>query len=150
MSFFEDVFSDVAEGESVEALSAAEAFAAIALALSAADGTVDDVEIENIVTYLRRMHLFRDFDTPQFVALFDKLVRLLVSGGPEQLIEAARDSIPDDLRPTAFALSVDVALADGVIEERERALMATLRTSLGISDELALKITEVMVIKNRG
>jgi len=150
MSFFEDVFSEAAEGDDVEPLSQAEAFAAIALALSAADGSVDDVEIENIVTYLRRMHLFREFDTPHFVGLFDKIVRLLVKGGPELLIDAARESIPDDLKPTAFALSVDVALADGVIQPVEQKLMSTLRTTLEIPDELALKITEVMMIKNRG
>ena len=149
MSFFEDVFAGGA-AEEVAALDAAESFAAIALALSAADGSVDDVEIENIVTYLRRMHLFRDYETTDFVDLFDKLARLLVQGGPERLIEAAQDALPSELRPTAFALSLDVSLADGVIQDEERALMAKLRTSLEIPNDLALKITEVMIIKNRG
>ena len=63
MSFFEDVFGSDGDAGDETPLKEPEAFAAIALALSAADGEVEDVELENIVTYLRRMHMFRDFET---------------------------------------------------------------------------------------
>ncbi|MFO0552039.1 MAG: tellurite resistance TerB family protein [Polyangiaceae bacterium] len=150
MGQLDEVFNQGAAGAEPEPLDEHESFAAIALALAAADGSVDDIEVENLVTYLRRMHFFKDFETAHFVRLFERLFRHLNANGSKGLIAAARHKLPDSLRETAFALALDVALADGVIDNAEKELMADLREVLAISDELALKITDVMIIKNRG
>jgi hypothetical protein len=57
--------------------------------------------------------------------------------------------IPRELRPTTFALATDLALADGRLGIRESALLDELQRVLGITNELARKITEVLLIKNR-
>lgn len=151
MGFFDLVFEEKWKFEEQDtSLNAEEAFAAIAIAVSAVDDSIDDVEIDNIVTYLRRMRLFREYETQHFVALFERLLRLLHQEGPEQLAELAQEALPETLRPTAFALSLDVALADGVITDEEKKMIQHLRITLNIDEELALKIADVMLIKNRG
>ncbi|TNE47456.1 MAG: Tellurite resistance protein TerB [Deltaproteobacteria bacterium] len=151
MGFFDHVFDETWKLEEQDtSLNAEEAFAAVAIAMSAVDGNIDDVEIDNLVTYLRRMRLFRDYETQHFVALFERLLRLLHQEGPEQLAVLAEEALPESLRATAFALSLDVALADGVITEEEKKMIQHLRVALNIEEELALKIADVMLIKNRG
>jgi tellurite resistance protein len=151
MGFFDQVFADDDRAESGKSpLDVQQAFAAIAVAVSGADGSVEDIEIENVVTYLRRMRLFSDYNTQQFVRLFERVLQVLKRDGPRGLVALARDGLTQDLRETAFALSVDVALADGTVNQAEREMIAFIREELEIPDQLALNITEVMIIKNRG
>ncbi|PZO47941.1 MAG: Tellurite resistance protein TerB, partial [Phormidesmis priestleyi] len=49
-----------------------------------------------------------------------------------------------------FALAVDLVFADGTVSVEEKAFIDDLRKILAIPDEMALKIVEVMTIKNQG
>lgn len=59
-------------------------------------------------------------------------------------------AIPADLRPTTFALATDLVLADGRIGDREKSFIDQPQAVLRIDDATALKIVEVLLIKNRG
>ena len=50
----------------------------------------------------------------------------------------------------AFAVATDLALADGEIAEEEKKLLTKIQQSLGIPEGEAVKIIEVMLIKNKG
>lgn len=78
------------------------------------------------------------------------LSKHLENEGVGGLVAIAKSSLPDDLRETAFACAVDVALADGVIEDGEKALLEELQQVLEVSDEVGSQILQVMMIKNRG
>jgi hypothetical protein len=54
------------------------------------------------------------------------------------------------LRATTFALATDLALADGRIGDKEKAFIDELQTVLQIDEATAVKIVEVLLIKNRG
>jgi len=47
-------------------------------------------------------------------------------------------------------LSLDLVLADGVVEDAEKEFLDDLQKILNISGDQALTIVEVMIIKNRG
>ena len=47
-------------------------------------------------------------------------------------------------------MAVDLVFADGSVSREEQAFIDDLRRLLQISDELALKVVEVMTIKNQG
>lgn len=79
-----------------------------------------------------------------------RLYELLEEKGPQQLIHIAIAALPDRLKKTAFTCAVDIAFADGGIEEIEKNLVQELYRALGISEETAQKIVEVMKIKNYG
>jgi hypothetical protein len=53
------------------------------------------------------------------------------------------------LRASVFAVATDLVLADGRIEEREKAFIDQLQAALQVDDATALKIVEVLLIKKR-
>ena len=135
---------------SSDTFSKEEAFLAIALATSAADGNIDESEAKGIFAYLLQMTMFNGYSERQLSDIFKKLVEILQNEGVGGLVAIAKSSLPSDLRETAFACAVDIALADGVIEDSEKALLEELQQVLEVSDEIGGKIIEVMMIKNRG
>ena len=69
--------------------------------------------------------------------------------GPSALVNASAAELSDDLKLTAFACAVDIALADGVIEEEEKDIINQLAEVLGVPEKTAISIIEVMIIKNK-
>ena len=148
MSLFEKV-SGVPRQNSV-ALSPAEAFAGIALIAVAADGYLADAEAQVLSSTLRRMNLFRSFSGDVIRGMLDRLLRILQQQGIKLLFDAAIQSLPSDLYETIFAVVTDLVLADGAISSEEEQLLNDLYQALELSEEMAVKIIDVMLIKNRG
>ncbi|WP_293167026.1 tellurite resistance TerB family protein [Okeania sp. SIO2C9] len=116
----------------------------------AADGYAADAERLAVGTALSRMQLFRSYPGDVMKKMFDQLLNLLQRQGVDTLLNTAIASIPHDLKETAFAMATDIALADGEVTEEEEALLNQLYSALGISEEIAIKIIDVMIIKNKG
>ncbi|MDE5711468.1 tellurite resistance TerB family protein [uncultured Bacteroides sp.] len=146
MGIFDKIFKDVPEETK---LTQQEAFAGIALAMAGADGSIAESEWAGIVNYIRRLRIYDNFSGPAFDKLFDKLFRILRNQGPSALVNASVESLSDDLKLTAFACAVDIALADGVLEEEEKELINQMAEILEIPDQTAISIIEVMIIKNK-
>jgi hypothetical protein len=64
-------------------------------------------------------------------------------------LDACGTAIPPDLRATVFAVAADLVLADARIDGREKAFVDHLQAALKVDDATALKIVEVLIIKNR-
>jgi tellurite resistance protein len=126
-----------------------EAFLAIALATSAADGNISESEAKGIFAYLLQMRMYDGYTERQMSDIFKKLLSVLKSEGVGGLVSVAKNSLPAEYRETAFVCAVDIALADGVIEDGEKAMLEELQQVLGVSDELGGNILNIMMIKNR-
>lgn len=131
-------------------LGPAEAFAAIALIAVAADGYINDSESQVLSMTLSRMQLFRSYPNDVMKKMLDRLLMLLQRQGVQVLFNAALAMLPDELKETVFAVTTDIALADGEISQEEEQLLNDLYSALGLSEEIALKIIDVMLIKNKG
>lgn len=136
--------------QSQTTLGPAEAFAAIALIAVAADGYAADSEVQAIMTTLSRMHLFRTYPDDVMRRMFDRLLSILQRQGADILLGAAIAALPHDLQETAFAVTTDIVLADGEVTEEEEDFLNQLYQVLEIPEEIATKIIDVMLIKNRG
>lgn len=128
----------------------AEAFAAIALVAVASDGYIAEPEVRVLSTTLNRMQLYRSYPDDVMRRMIDKLLGILQRDGAGVLFNAATTALPDDLRETAFAVATDIVLADGVVTDEEENLLNDLYRVLDISEETAVKIIDVMMIKNKG
>ncbi len=126
-----------------------EAFLGIALASSAADGSIDESEAKGIFAYLLQMKIFDGYTEKQVTDMFKKLLTVLENEGVGGLVSIAKSSLPSELREAAFVCAVDITLADGVIDDSEKALLEELQQILEVSDETGAKVLEVMTIKNR-
>jgi len=131
-------------------LGPAEAFAAIDLIAVAADGYINESESQAISITLSRMQLFRSYPNDVMKKMLDRLLMILQRQGVEVLFNAALATLPDELKETVFAVTTDIALADGEVSEEEEQLLNYLYGALGLSEEMALKIIDVMLIKNKG
>lgn len=148
MGLFDKVFGT--QSKSQDMLSAAEAFAAITLAAIASDGYLSDEESHGISFTLSRMKLFRSYSDDVMRRMFDKLLSILKRQGAGALFDAALESLPHEMRPTAFAVATDLILADGVVTQEEQNFLNQLHQALDIPGDTALQIVEVMMIKNKG
>ena len=146
MGLFDKVFSNAPQAEP---LNAQEAFAGIALAMAGADGSIAQSEWDGIVNYICRLRLYDNYSGPAFDKMFDKIFRILKNQGPSALVSAAVEGLPEDLKLTAFACAVDIALADGVVEEEEKEIINQLAEALNVPEQTAVQIIEVLIIKNK-
>ena len=117
MGLFDKIFKAVPEEDK---LSKQESFAGIALAMAGADGSIAQSEWDGICAYLRRLRLYDNFSGPAFDKMFDKLFRILKNQGASALVACSVEGLPEDMKLTAFACAVDIALADGVVEYEEK------------------------------
>lgn len=148
MGLFDKVFKSSTATVETQ-LTQQESFAAIALAIAGADCCVSQAEWDGIVTYIRRLSIYDNFSGPAFDKLFDKLFTKLKKDGPAALVNAAKDGIGEELKMTAFACAVDIALADGVLEDEEKDVINQLAEALDVPENMAISIIEVMMIKNK-
>lgn len=146
MGLFDKIFKQVPEEGK---LTKQEAFAGIALAMAGADGSIAQSEWDGIVSYIRRLRLYDNFSGPAFDKMFDKLFRILKNQGPSALVSSSVAGLPEDLKLTAFACAVDIALADGVVEDEEKEIINQLAEALEIPEQTAVSIIEVLIIKNK-
>ncbi|MEL6471141.1 MAG: tellurite resistance TerB family protein [Cyanobacteria bacterium J06623_4] len=132
------------------AMNSAEAFAAICLVAIASDGYLSESEELEMNMCLSRMQLFKDATEESLARMKAYLVDGIKKHGPNELIKSAKVALPPNLAPTAFAIAVDLIFADGTVSREEQVFVDDLRRLLMISDELAIKVVEVMTIKNQG
>ncbi|NJK39654.1 MAG: tellurite resistance TerB family protein [Oscillatoriales cyanobacterium RM2_1_1] len=131
-------------------LTPAEAFAAIALVAIAADGVIANSESQILRATFARMQLFQDYSAESKNEMLTRLLDQIKQQGYEALMKVAVQKIPPDLKETAFAVATDITLSDGELADEEEQLLDALYNSLGLSEEIAAKIIDVMLIKNKG
>lgn len=148
MGLFDKVLG-MKEAEKVT-LNKEEAFAAITLAAVAADGHISEEEGRGIITGLARMKLFADYGPNKMASMFNKLLNIIKREGIESLIMLSKENLTQELRETAFAVATDLTLADGTIDKSEKDILIKIQQTLGVPEETAIKIIEVMLIKNKG
>ncbi len=147
MGVFDKVFS---KEQGTVTLSKPEAFAAVAVAAVASDGDISPEEVQRAVINLATLKSFRRHDLRELSNTLNKVSGMIKKRGVSTVIQSAKAVLSADERPSAFFVATDLILADGVVEEQEKKFLEELQTALGIDDETALKISEVVLIKNRG
>lgn len=131
-------------------LSQEEAFAGVLLAAVAADGEVAEEEATGLAATLMRMRLYDGWADRDFHRAFRRLSADLRRDGLAAFTARLAEALPPDLRVTAFVNACDLVLADGAVEETESRLIDDLQRRLGVPDEFAAKVVEVLTAKNRG
>jgi hypothetical protein len=127
-----------------------EAIASLLVAAITIDGEVNVDEAVRIGGVLATSHILRQAGDGSMDALANRAITLLTEHGLPAILTGCAKVIPSDLRPTVFALATDLALADGRIGDREKAFIDELQAVLQIDETTAVKIVEVLLIKNRG
>jgi hypothetical protein len=130
-------------------LSVADALAAILVATVSVDGALSVDEAARTKGLLSTSRLFREVCGIANAGSVERAITLLNERGLATVLTACAKALPADLHATVFAVAVDLVFSDGRVEARERDYIDSLQTALGVDDATALRIVEVLLIKNR-
>ena len=133
----------------VSTLTMREAVTAILVAAVAADGTLVEQEAERLNALLPSMRLFRQTSAAHLQRLTETALDIIGSTGPDALLPACAEVIPESLRAPVFALAVELVIVDGDVSATETRFVDSLKSALAIDDEIAANIIEVLLIKSR-
>ena len=129
-------------------LSPREAVVAVLVASVSADGVLRGEEADRFMEMLRATRWIESGREP-IGRMTTRTLDLIARHGRATVLTACAAAIPRELRATALALATDLTLADGRLESRESTMLDELQRALGVADDLARKIIEVLLIKNR-
>ena len=133
----------------ISTLTMREAVTAILVAAVAADGTLVEQEAERLNALLPSMRLFRQTSAAHLQRLTETALDIIGSTGPDALLPACAEVIPESLRAPLFALAVELVIVDGDVSATETRFVDSLKSALAIDDEIAANIIEVLLIKSR-
>jgi hypothetical protein len=107
-------------------------------------------EANRLNNVLSTSRLFQEAVRAGDVNVVERALNALTERGIAPVLEACGAAVPPELRATVFAVATDLVLADGCIRGREKAFIDQLQAALKVDETTAVKIVEVLLIKNRG
>lgn len=146
MGLFDKIFQSGSEDTS---LNQQEAFMGILVSIAGADGTISESEWNEMINYILRLKIYESCNGSAIQKMYDKVYKILKREGAMALAEKSAAGLSEGHKLTAFACSVDIATADGVLEEEEKSVITQLAETLQVPEATALSVIEVMMIKNK-
>lgn len=125
-----------------------QALLAVLLAAANANQHVSPAEAERAYHIIWFMRRFRRKSGDAVDRLILAVRDRLEAEGEDALLGAAARVLPAKLRASAFAVAVDLMLADGKLERDERAFLRRLAAAVKLPETQANDIVRVMRIKN--
>ncbi len=119
-----------------------DALCAIMIAISASDETIRTSELVKITNIINNLPVFGDYDPDRVSAVSRTVFDMFEQEeGLDALFGLVRETLPERLFETAYALACDVAAADGDIAQPELRLLEEMRYEFNI-DRLAAAAIE--------
>ncbi|MCH2163145.1 MAG: tellurite resistance TerB family protein [Marinovum sp.] len=114
-------------------LSPQDCLVAMMIAISASDESMRTSELVKIVSAVNHLPIFADYDADRVSIMAQTVFDLFEQeDGLDALFGMIRNDLPERLYETAYALSCDVAAADGTLKEPELRLLEEMRYELNI------------------
>lgn len=114
-------------------LSAQDCLVALMVAISASDENIRTAELVKIQSAVNMLPVFADYDIDRMKTVSQIVFDLFdQEDGLDALFGLIRESLPERLNETAYALACDVAAADGSLEDTELRLLEEVRYELSI------------------
>lgn len=114
-------------------LSAQDCLVALMIAVSASDEDIRTAELIKIQSAVNMLPVFAGYDTDRLSVMSKTIFDLFEQeDGLDALFGLIRESLPERLFETAYALACDVAAADGKLDEQELRLLEEIRYELDL------------------
>lgn len=114
-------------------MTAQDSLVALMIAVSVSDQNIRTSELVKINNAVNHLPIFADYDEARLPRMSDLIFELFEQeDGLDALFGLIRDALPKKLFETAYALSCDVAAADGRIDGPEARMLEEIRNELDI------------------
>lgn len=130
----------------VPVMTPAEAFAAIALAAVACDGSIDAHEAALLRVQLEGRHPYRERSEESMGVLFEGLLDQLHAEGWRVLISRAIPVLTASQRETALAMAAHLVHGDRKVSTEENGLLSEMAVQMGLPEGRAEQILEVIAL----
>ena len=127
----------------------AEAFASIALAAVACDGTLGREEAHALRRSLEYRTPYKNRTEQEMGALFDRLLVTLREQGVNQLVTEALPALNPTQQETALAVAVQLTHADRDVSPAEKVFLNQLCDRLTLPDGRAVAVMEAIMALHR-
>ena len=112
---------------------AQDSLVALMVAVSASDENIRTAELVKIQAAVNLLPIFGDYDEDRLKTVSQVVFDLFEQeDGLDALFGLIRESLPERLNETAYALACDVAAADGKLDEAELRLLEEIRYELNL------------------
>ena len=112
-------------------LSAQDCLVAVMIAVSASDEDIGTAELVKIQSAVNMLPVFANYDNDRLSTMSKTVFDLFEQeDGLDALFGLIRESLPERLYETAYALACDVAAADGTLDEAELRILEEIRYEL--------------------
>ena len=112
-------------------LSPHDALVYIMMTMAAVDREITDNELLRIGHMVRNLPVFEDFDIEQLTPVAEKSGEILSrENGLDVILNEVAGKLPKPLHETAYALAVEVAVADMEVKQEELRFLNLLRDAL--------------------
>ena len=121
------------QDNTAHAMTAQDSLVALMIAVSASDEDIRTTELVKIQTAVNTLPIFSGYDEDRLTQISQTVFDLFEQeDGLDALFGLIRDALPERLYETAYALSCDVAAADGTLDEAELRLLEEIRYELNL------------------
>ncbi len=118
--------------------------------MSAADRNMTDNELRTIGEMVNYLPIFQDYDADRLPAAASECAKLLADeDGLETAFTLIKETLPERLRETAYALACDVAAADGRASQEELRLLELICDALEVDTLVAAAIERGARVRHR-
>ena len=105
----------------------------VMVTMSAVDRTMTDAELARIGEIVSNLPIFRDFDQEKLVKTAEGCGEVLnEDGGLDRVLLLVRSALPKKLHETAYAIALEIAVADLDVKPEETRFLEMLRDSLDL------------------
>jgi len=108
---------------------------------AAADRDMKDTELMRLGDIVRSLPVFRDFDENDIPSVAAACANMLNDeDGLDEALAFVRETLPERLRETAYAIACDIVAADGAAGQEELRLLEMIRHELDLDRLIAAGI----------
>lgn len=110
-----------------------------------ADGSFDQEEVDTVNAYFSQLP---EFEGKDFGEVYNEAVKVLRKfPNLKDSVKALSDLSTQTLKNKCYLLAADIAMSSGDVDEAEDQMLEAMQRVLGVDDNLAQKILEVLSLK---
>ncbi len=118
--------------------------------VSASDARMSDAELHAIGDIVRSVRVFEGFDENKMIPVASECAAILQEReGLNAAFGLVKEALSPHLRETAYALALDVALADAPVLPEENRILQRLRTELEIDRLISAVLERAAIVRHR-
>jgi len=121
----------------------------VMVVVSAADARMSDAELHAIGDIVRSLPVFRGFNDDKIIPVARECAAILQEReGLDAIIGLVKEALTPSLRETAYALALDVALAEAPVLPEENRILQRLRSALEIDRLISSALEKAAVVRH--